>query len=160
MVVCFVDAAFKTATSSITNPTILDAGYIHDSPKTDLHLTCRDFLTSDVNMAFAEVTGEKVNRRAGYGLEIPCVYCLYGPKAYVDRIKEITGRSIMCFGLIGVSLSEPHVHLSYCCAKSSLYNYIYIYILLYIRAFRPSGVLFGPAKGPFKRSMRKRRPGQ
>ena len=48
------------------------------------------FLTRDVNKAFAEVTGGKVNRRAGYGLEIPCVYCLYGPKAYVDRMKEIT----------------------------------------------------------------------
>ena len=38
-------------------------------------------LTRDVNKAFAKVTGEKVNRRAGYGLEIPCVYRLYGPKA-------------------------------------------------------------------------------
>ena len=37
------------------------------------------------------MTGEKVNRRAGgYGLEIRCVYRLYGPKAYVDRVKEIT----------------------------------------------------------------------
>ena len=37
------------------------------------------------------MTGEKVNRRAGgYGLKIRCVYRLYGPKAYVDRVKEIT----------------------------------------------------------------------
>ena len=57
------------------------------------------FLTRDVNKAFAEVTGEKVNRRAGYGLEIPCVYRLYGPKAYVDRMKEITD-SMMSSGLI------------------------------------------------------------
>ena len=88
MVVCFVDAAFKPATSSITDPTILDAGYIHDSTKTSSYLS--SFLTRDVNKAFAEVTGEKVNRRAGYGLQIPCVYRLYGPKAYVDRMKEIT----------------------------------------------------------------------
>ncbi len=32
------------------------------------------FLRRDVNKAFAEVTGAKVNRGAGYGLEIPCIY--------------------------------------------------------------------------------------
>ena len=42
------------------------------------------FLARDVNKAFAEVTGEKVNMGAGYGLEIPCVYCGYGPKTYVN----------------------------------------------------------------------------
>ena len=43
----------------------------------------------DVNKAFAEVTGQKVNRGAGYGLEIPCTYRLYGPPAYVNRMQEI-----------------------------------------------------------------------
>ena len=38
------------------------------------------FLARDVNKAFAMVSGEKVNRGAGYGLEIPCVYCVYGSK--------------------------------------------------------------------------------
>ena len=52
------------------------------------------FLARDVNKAFAEVTGEKVNRKAGYGLEIPCVYRLYGPKAYVDKMKEMTDTMI------------------------------------------------------------------
>ena len=47
------------------------------------------FLARDVNKAFAEVTGEKVNRGAGYGLEIPCVYRLYGPKIYVDKMKQM-----------------------------------------------------------------------
>ena len=51
-------------------------------------------LARDTNKAFAEVTGEKVNRKAGYGLEIPCVYRLYGPKAYVDKMKEITDTMI------------------------------------------------------------------
>ena len=32
------------------------------------------------NKAFAEITRAKVNRGAGYGLEVPCVYRLYGPK--------------------------------------------------------------------------------
>ena len=38
------------------------------------------FLRRDVNKAFARVTEEKVNRGAGYGLEIQCVYQFYGPK--------------------------------------------------------------------------------
>ena len=45
-----------------------------------------------------EVTGDKVNRGAGYGLEIPCTYRLYGPKPYVDWMKDIVGnwRSAGC----------------------------------------------------------------
>ena len=46
------------------------------------------YLRREVNKAFAEVTGEKVNRGAGYGLEIPCVYRLHGPKVYIDKMKE------------------------------------------------------------------------
>lgn len=38
-----------------------------------------NFLKRDINKAFAQVVGEKVNRGAGYGLEIPCIYHLYGP---------------------------------------------------------------------------------
>ena len=47
------------------------------------------FLKRDVNKAFAEVTGVKINRGAGYGLEIPCVYRQYGPKVYIDKMKEL-----------------------------------------------------------------------
>ena len=47
------------------------------------------FLKREVNKSFAEVKGEKINRGAGYGLEIPCVYCLFGPKIYVDKMKEV-----------------------------------------------------------------------
>ena len=43
----------------------------------------------DVNKAFAEVTGAGVNRGAGYGLEIPCIYRLYGPPAYIERMKQL-----------------------------------------------------------------------
>ena len=28
-------------------------------------------------------------RGAGYELEIPCVYRLYGPKVYIDKMKEL-----------------------------------------------------------------------
>ena len=46
------------------------------------------YLRREVNKAFAEVTGEKVNKGSGYGLEIPCVYRLHGPKVYIDKMKE------------------------------------------------------------------------
>ena len=43
------------------------------------------FLARGVNKAFAEVTGEIVNRGAGYG---PCVYLVYGPKTYVKDLTD------------------------------------------------------------------------
>ena len=45
------------------------------------------FLRREINKAFAEVTGEKEKRGAAYGIEIPSVYRLYGPKVYIDKIK-------------------------------------------------------------------------
>ena len=45
------------------------------------------FLSRDANKGFARVTGSKVNRKAGYGLKIPVVYCLYGPSPYVEKMK-------------------------------------------------------------------------
>ena len=47
------------------------------------------FLMKDMNKAFPEITGAKVNRGAGYGLEVPSVYCLYGPNVYVDKMKVL-----------------------------------------------------------------------
>ncbi len=35
------------------------------------------------------ITGEKVNRGAGMGLEVPCIYRFYGPKLYIDRLEEM-----------------------------------------------------------------------
>ena len=35
------------------------------------------FLKRDISKAFAEVVGEKVNRGAGYGLEIPCIAIIF-----------------------------------------------------------------------------------
>ena len=87
MVVCFVDAAFKPATLPITDPAILEAWIYLRFFKNRFTSYLSRFLTRDLNKMLAEVTGEKVNRRAGHGLEIPCVYCLYGPKACVDRMK-------------------------------------------------------------------------
>ena len=45
------------------------------------------------------VTGGKVNRRAGYGLEIPCVHQFYGPKPYIDKLREVID-SLKTSGLV------------------------------------------------------------
>ena len=45
------------------------------------------------------VTGGKVNRGAGYGLEIPCVYQFYGPKPYIDKLREVSD-SLKTSGLV------------------------------------------------------------
>ena len=47
------------------------------------------FLRRDYNKAFTEVTGDKVNRSTGYGLEIPCIYKFYGPEPYVKKLREV-----------------------------------------------------------------------
>ena len=54
--VCLAAASCKLETLSTTDPTA--------------------FLRRDINKGFAEVTGDKVNRGAGYGLEVPCTYRL------------------------------------------------------------------------------------
>ena len=52
-----------------------------------------------MNKAFAEVAGAKFNRGAGYGLEVPCTYRLYGPMVYIDcRMKELVD-SLLAAGL-------------------------------------------------------------
>ena len=47
------------------------------------------FLRREVIKAFAEVMGEALNRGAGYGLEVPYKYRLYGPKAYIQEMKQV-----------------------------------------------------------------------
>ena len=47
------------------------------------------FLGKDGSVGFCEVTGEMVNRDAGFGLEIPCVYRFYGCLAYIERLKNL-----------------------------------------------------------------------
>ena len=57
------------------------------------------FLKRDTNKAFAKVIGERVNRGAGYGLEIPCIYSLYGSKPYIEKMKELV-ESLIAKGLL------------------------------------------------------------
>ena len=47
------------------------------------------FLRRSCNKAVVQITGEKVNREAGYGLEAPCVYRLFGPDAFLQRVREL-----------------------------------------------------------------------
>ena len=47
------------------------------------------FLKRSFNKETAEITGGKVNRGGGYGLEVPCIYRLYVPKTYVERARTM-----------------------------------------------------------------------
>ena len=59
--------------------------------------TVSHFLKRSVNKGMVEVTGRRINRGAGYGMEIPCKDRLYGPKWYIDKLKElITVDNIDC----------------------------------------------------------------
>ena len=51
--------------------------------------TVSQFLRRDCNKAFAEVTGEKLKKGAGYGFAISCTYHFYGPELYVKKLQEV-----------------------------------------------------------------------
>ena len=59
-------------------------------------------LQRNTNSGFAKVVDDKVNRGAGYGLEIPCEYSLYAPKPYIDKLKELVA-SLEAKGLVSAS---------------------------------------------------------
>ena len=50
-------------------------------------------LQRECNTGSATITGPRVNRGGGFGLEVPCVYTLHGPKVYLDRAKDILPKS-------------------------------------------------------------------
>ena len=51
--------------------------------------TVSHFLKRSVNKSMVKVTWRRINRGAGYGMEIPCKYRLHGPKGYIDKLKEL-----------------------------------------------------------------------
>ena len=64
----------------------------------NLYPVMSSFLTREFNKGHAEIIGRPVNRGAGYGLEVPCVYRLYGPKKYIQvlqTIAKLRGRSLV-----------------------------------------------------------------
>ena len=45
------------------------------------------FLTLPGSFLETKVTGKRINRGGGYGLEVPCKYCISGQEKAVDWIK-------------------------------------------------------------------------
>ena len=58
-----------------------------------------NFLKRECNKGFVEITGSRVNCGTGYGLEVPCIYRLYGPQAYIERVQEVV-QSVLDNGLL------------------------------------------------------------
>ena len=46
------------------------------------------FFKRDCNKDFVQVTRNKVNRGAGYGLELP-IQAVYGPRPFIERTTQI-----------------------------------------------------------------------
>ena len=51
--------------------------------------TVSAFLRRSTTTGLVEVIGSKVNRGAGYGLEIPCKYNFFGPEVYLLKLKTL-----------------------------------------------------------------------
>jgi len=47
------------------------------------------FLKRANHKATAEICGERINRGAALGLEIPVIYKIYGGRKYLDRLDEL-----------------------------------------------------------------------
>ena len=41
------------------------------------------------NVGFCEVTGPRLNRGVGLGVEVPCVYKFYGRQSHVGKLEEL-----------------------------------------------------------------------
>ena len=55
---------------------------------TTWHLYPPHFLARKFNKGSIYITRERTNRGTGYGLELSCIYRLYSPKGFVDRLKQ------------------------------------------------------------------------
>ena len=58
-----------------------------------------------------------MNRSAGYGMEVPCKYRLYGTRAYVERVQKIISHNVLhdyTRDYIVISDYMQHVRLSGC----------------------------------------------
>ena len=47
------------------------------------------FLNYSGNIASCTVTGQRINRGVGLGVEVPCIYKFVGQTLYIDRLKEL-----------------------------------------------------------------------
>ena len=55
----------------------------------EIAATISHSLKRDFNKGTVEITGTRINRGAGLGLEVPCTYRLYGPAAYIQKAQEV-----------------------------------------------------------------------
>ena len=82
-------------TTELTNPqdpfavAVIKDGCVGGHVPRTVSRTVSFFLGKDGSVGFCEVTGAMVNRAAGFGLEIPCVYRFYGRLAYIERLKNL-----------------------------------------------------------------------
>ena len=53
------------------------------------------FLQRHGHSGCCEITGERVNRGIGVGLEIPCIYCLRGKRLYINKLSVIVNKLIV-----------------------------------------------------------------
>jgi len=50
------------------------------------------FLKYNGILVFCEVTGRRVNRGVGLGMEVPCIYKFYGCQAHIKKLQEIVSK--------------------------------------------------------------------
>ena len=67
---------------------VKDGAVVGHVPKYVSRVVCF-FLKRVGGVGFCEVTGIKINRGVGLGLEIPCIYKFYGHQAYLDRLQAL-----------------------------------------------------------------------
>ena len=67
---------------------VKDGAVVGHVPKYDSRVICF-FLKRVESVGFCEVTGSRVNRGVGLGLEIPCTYKLYGRQTYLDQLQTL-----------------------------------------------------------------------
>ena len=47
------------------------------------------FLSREGHSSLCEVTGNRLNRGVGLGVEVPCTYRFYGRQSYIDRLNHL-----------------------------------------------------------------------
>ena len=68
---------------------VMKSGFVVGHVPRNLAPLFSHFLKRSCNKAYVLITGERVNRGAGHGLEAPCVYRLYALAVYLQRIKAL-----------------------------------------------------------------------
>ena len=79
----------KTSYIAVAVFTVMKSGFVIGHVPRNLAPLFSHFLKRSCNKTYVLITGERVNRGAGHGLEAPCVYRLYAPAVYLQRIKAL-----------------------------------------------------------------------